>query len=362
MNTRVLRTAIVGLGGPGREHAKCLAGLTDDFEIVAGCDMAETARAAFAAEDPRARVYGDFAVLLAKERPDVVVLATSETPRCALTLQAVAAGVRGLYVEKPMAVSLGEARKMLATCTAKKIPLLVNHQRRTLTVFRKMRQLIADDAIGEVTLIRASCAGDLLCDGTHLVNMARFLYGDPPARWISAMVNLGEPAGPLWPGEPPFSGRRFGRAAERGAVAIVAFEGGGRAEFHTGALQIAGSQYQYYEVIGSKGRLLRNGDAANPPVLMQRESAAGWHAMSVDEAAVAAESRMLVPAENYLGLAAMMRGEAIEHPLDAHRAILDHEILMAAYESARRHERITLPLQEDAFPLELLMQEQQQKR
>src|SRR5688500_14959411 len=114
-----LRTAIVGLRGPGLDHAACIATLAADFSIIAGCDLAPEARSAFSAAHPVAKAYADFSELLAKEKPAVVVLATSEVPRCALALQAVAANVRGLYIEKPIAVSFGEARRMVAACAEK---------------------------------------------------------------------------------------------------------------------------------------------------------------------------------------------------------------------------------------------------
>ena len=45
------------------------------------------------------------------------------------------------------------------------------------------------------------------------------------------------------------------------------------------------------------------------------------------------------------------------HPLDGHSARAGHEILMAAYESARRRARIDLPLDVPENPLEALVAE-----
>ncbi|MGH8017532.1 MAG: Gfo/Idh/MocA family oxidoreductase [Opitutaceae bacterium] len=109
MNKSPLRTTVVGLREPGLAHAACVAGLPENFTLAAGCDISAEARAVFTSRFPAPAAYSDFGDMLARERPEVVVLATSETPRCALALQAVESGVRGLYVEKPIAVSLGEA-------------------------------------------------------------------------------------------------------------------------------------------------------------------------------------------------------------------------------------------------------------
>jgi hypothetical protein len=48
-------------------------------------------------------------------------------------------------------------------------------------------------------------------------------------------------------------------------------------------------------------------------------------------------------------------GVEIEHPLSAEKALKGFEVVMAVYESARLHKRIRLPLEQEKFPLELMM-------
>ena len=110
MSATPLRTAVVGLREPGLQHAACVAGLPEQFRLVGGCDPAADARAVFQSRFPGATVYSAFGDMLAQAAPDVVVLATGAAPRCSLTLQAVEAGVRGIFAEKPIAVGMGEAR------------------------------------------------------------------------------------------------------------------------------------------------------------------------------------------------------------------------------------------------------------
>lgn len=354
MNSSPLRTAIIGLGLAGKEHAARIVAEPTDFMLVAGCDMSPETRAAFGAAYPGIPIYGDFAEMLARERPDVVVIATTAPPRSALTLQAVAAGVRGLYVEKPISVSLGEARRMVAACVAKDVPLIVNHQRRTLPVFRAMRRLIAGGAIGGIRSIRASCAGDLLSDGTHLVDTVRFLVGDAPVSWVAGMVTL-QADGTRLSADPRFTGVRYGHAVEHGCIGIMAFGNGIRAELHTGALQFPGTRYQFYEVIGSDGRLMRDGDAS--PLLIQDQTAGGWREATIEPVDGLPPPRGLAHPENYRDLARLVRGERFQHPLAAASALADHEILMGILESARVHECIALPVTQEEYPIDLLRAE-----
>lgn len=350
-----LRTALVGLGRAGHAHADCLVGLSDQFTLVAGCDSSSEARDHFQESFPQTTTYSDFGDLLETEKPEVVVLATTQAPRCALTLQAVDAGVRGIYAEKPMAVAWGDARRMVEACEARGVALVVNHQRRTLPVFRRARRLIDEGAIGEVKLIRASCAGDIMSDGTHLINTVNYLYGEAPARWVIGMLNL-RPQDSLRKGE-TFTGRRYGHAVEYGGLALVEYEDRRRAEFHTGSLQIAGAAYQHYEIFGTKGRLLRPGDRADPPLLIQDDQAGGWRPVSPDNPGDFAPLKSLATPENYVSFARLVRGELTQHPLEGRSALRGHEILCAIYESARIRERVTLPLDQDAFALNEILAE-----
>lgn len=354
MSATPLRTAVVGLGLAGKGHVARIVAEPADFTLVAGCDMSAEIRSVFAAEHPAVPLYGDFAEMLAREKPDALVIATSAPPRCVLTLRAVEAGVRGLYVEKPMAVSLGEARRMAEACEAKNVPLLVNHQRRTLPVFRAMRRLIASGAIGSLRSIRASCAGDLLSDGTHLIDSVRFLAGDAPAAWVAGTVTL-QASGPERLADPRFTGMRYGHAVEHGCVGIMAFEGGARAEVHTGALQLPGTKYQFYEISGSEGRLMRDGDQA--PLLIQDRAAGGWREAAIEAADGEQPPRGLAHPENYRDFARLIRGERFVHPLAAASALADHEILIGILESARVHERITFPVAQEAYPVDLMRAE-----
>jgi predicted dehydrogenase len=47
-----------------------------------------------------------------------------------------------------------------------------------------------------------------------------------------------------------------------------------------------------------------------------------------------------------------------DHPCAGEKALRSLEILMAAYESARCRRKISLPITQDAFPLELMLREQ----
>lgn len=81
---------------------------------------------------------------------DIVYIATPPGTHCEYALRVAEAG-KPCYVEKPMARNAVECRAMVDAFDKAKQPLYVAHYRRMLPRFVKIRQLIADGAIGTVT-------------------------------------------------------------------------------------------------------------------------------------------------------------------------------------------------------------------
>jgi predicted dehydrogenase len=261
-----------------------------------------------------------------------------------------------------MAVSMIEARLMVNICERFGTKLMIGHQRRLTPVYRTIKKLMDDGAIGDITMIRGACAGDFIGDGTHTVDSIRYLLGDPEPNWLlSSMFRL--PIGtPEWGGR-GFTGRRFGHSIESGASVIIDFPGERRAEILTGYVRTPGRAYQDIEVFGTKGRIWRAGDSADPELLIQDE-----HSVSFREAPVArpeADESLLDGGGHGANIAertavcealANMIRTGGRHELDGYNALKTHEIVMAAYESSRTHTRVEFPLKQDRFPLDMMLE------
>jgi predicted dehydrogenase len=351
----ILSVAVVGLRGIAQGHARGFAALPEEYRLIAGCDLDAGRATEFADKFPGTRTFADYAVMLAETKPDVVVVATNSVTHAALAVQAAEAGVRGIFLEKPMAVSLGEARAVIAACRARGCALVVNHQRRAYPVFRAMRRLIAEGAIGRPELLRGSCAGDLLSDGTHTVDILRHLADDAEVKWVFGQVQRDspDPAQPRGMGYDALGGWRYGHPIETGAMAVLAFETGLRAEIFTGRLQPPGRAYQDIEAVGDGGALWRPGDSAKVPLLVRDKAGGGWRPAEFPAEADPVQTSSTL--ENYRRFARMVR-EGGPHPLSGDSGFKDHEIIMAIYESARLHARIELPLSQDRFPLAIMLE------
>jgi predicted dehydrogenase len=141
-----------------------------------------------------ARRFTDFHAMLAEIKPDLVSVATPTDIHADATVAAARAGVRGVYCEKPMAPSLGDADRMIRACEEHGAKLSIAHPRRWNIHTRQIARLIREGAIGRLTDLVGFSRGHLLGSGAHMFDTLRMFAGDAPARW--AVATLDEEPGP----------------------------------------------------------------------------------------------------------------------------------------------------------------------
>ena len=202
----VLKAAVIGLGpntaGKGGAHSFSYCHgwaytATPGFELVAGCSRNEQNVADYCAEFPGCRGYRDYREMLAAEKPDIVSVLAYVGDREEMTMAALAAGARAVWIEKPFALTLRAARRMMAAAERSGARLFVNHQRRYGKPFEWFRE--AAGKIGEVLSVDIVQPGPNLMDfGPHLIDAALFALG--PERKLKSMFAAIDWSGPenLW--------------------------------------------------------------------------------------------------------------------------------------------------------------------
>src|SRR3954469_1566704 len=125
---KTLRTAVVGVGHLGRQHARIHAALAAEgkSEFVAVCDRVEQTAREIAAERG-ARWTSDWRTLL--EEVDAVSLATPTESHAEIACALLEAGVHVL-VEKPISRTLEEADRMIEAAARGGATLMVGHLER----------------------------------------------------------------------------------------------------------------------------------------------------------------------------------------------------------------------------------------
>lgn len=359
-----MKAAVVGLK-MGRNHANALASLPG-VDLVALCDIdeekakevagecVETAREAGKQDATEPALFTDYDEMLKTAGPDIVGVATPNRFHAQMTIAAVEAGAKAVYCEKPIAVDLGEARHMVEVCRKAGVPLIVNHQRRTGEDFVWLREQIASGAVGDVYLVRATCAGDMLSDGTHLIDSVLYLTGDQDWKWVFAAHHRDVPEEEAGGADQNSGGGfhvkggwRFGHPVEDGMMAVCELESGLRVEFLTGDLRQPDRPYHDIEIIGSKGSLWRRGDRGDEIVL--RRTGGGWE--PVGEVRKRESPNLIADAyAKMIDLLEEGKGDS-DHPMGAPYTMRGFELLMGMYESARTRTVATRPVSQEKYPL-----------
>lgn len=128
METTKLRVAAIGVGSLGRHHGRNYAELAAEgrVEMVGVCD-ANPETAATIAADNKCESYTDWRELIGKV--DAVSIATPTETHCEIACAFLEAGVHVL-VEKPIALTLDEADKMIAAAAKSGAKLMVGQLER----------------------------------------------------------------------------------------------------------------------------------------------------------------------------------------------------------------------------------------
>jgi predicted dehydrogenase len=123
-----LRAAAIGVGSLGRHHARNYAELARDgrVEFVGACDANAETAASIAAEHGAAS-FTDWRDLL--EKVDVVSIATPTETHCEIACAFLEKGVHTL-VEKPIALTLDEADRMIAAAASSGAKLMIGQLER----------------------------------------------------------------------------------------------------------------------------------------------------------------------------------------------------------------------------------------
>lgn len=102
---------------------------------------------AFAAEHAIPRAYLSLVELLADPEIDAVYISTTNQMHEQQTLAAAAAG-KHVLCEKPLALSLDGAKRMVDACRAAGVVMGTNHHLRNAVTHRKLKELVAQGAVG----------------------------------------------------------------------------------------------------------------------------------------------------------------------------------------------------------------------
>jgi len=152
----VTRVALIGLGAMGRNHLRVLSDL-DRVELVAVCDQAESVVGA-ASRKHSIPGYTSWDEMLSREKLDAAVVAVPTRFHLDAGLAALEQGLHVL-VEKPIATTLEEGRRLVSAARDGHRVFAVGHIERFNPAGRELQRRVAGGEIGRIYQIQARRQG-----------------------------------------------------------------------------------------------------------------------------------------------------------------------------------------------------------
>jgi len=147
MNKKV-RFAIIGCGKVAPKHAESIKSIAH-AELAAVCDKNEDRAKSFA-EKYGCKYYVDYRGLLKQEKDiDCVSICTPHAHHAEITINSANAG-KHVVTEKPMAMNLEEADKMIAACKKNNVKLFVVKQNRYNEPIKRLKDAIDKGRFGKI--------------------------------------------------------------------------------------------------------------------------------------------------------------------------------------------------------------------
>ena len=184
-----INVALAGLGRIGKIHLRNLSRNFPEIKVIAVMDVFDESKT-IATEFNVPVFVKDFDELIAVEGVDAVVICSPTDTHADYVVKAAKAG-KHIFCEKPLDLSLERVKEVLAIVEECGVKLMLGFNRRFDPEFKKIRQLVVNDAIGDVQIVKITSrdpgpppvsyvkvSGGMFLDMTiHDFDMARYIAG-----------------------------------------------------------------------------------------------------------------------------------------------------------------------------------------
>lgn len=193
-----MKYALIGCGRISTNHVK--AAINNKLEIVGVCDiipqkMQEILKKHELEYNDNIHQYTNYKKLLEIERPDLVSIATESGNHAEIALYCIEKGVH-VIIEKPMAMSIDDANKIINLAEEKNVKVSACHQNRFNVAVQELRKAVEAGRFGKIShgsihvrwnrnkgyYDQASWRGTWAQDGGALMNQC--IHGIDLLRWM----------------------------------------------------------------------------------------------------------------------------------------------------------------------------------
>lgn len=153
-SSKIASFCVIGAGRAGGVHARNLRTRIKNAELVAIVDQNLDAAKKLADEVGIKAVYQDLWTALKSAEFDAVIITTPTFTHSSLTVEAAEAG-KHVFCEKPIALTLQEADKMISVTREHGVKLQIGFMRRFDPEFSAAKRLISSGEIGRPILVKS---------------------------------------------------------------------------------------------------------------------------------------------------------------------------------------------------------------
>ena len=349
-----LKFALVGCGRISYKHVEGLYDNREIGELVATCDvkieLAKAKREEYLNKmnnkSLHVGVYEDYKTMLEEEDIDVVTIATESGYHAEIAIYCMKKG-KHVIVEKPMAMSIEDAKKMIEVAKLNNVKLSVAHQNRFNKPIQKLREAVEHDKFGRIMSSTARVlwrrddnyykqapwrgtwdldGGTLMNQCIHNIDLMQWMIGSEVDRVYAECETFRN----------PIEGEDFG-------AIVVRFKNGSIGIVEGSAVVYPKNLEETLSVFGTEGTAVIGGLAVN--------ELKTWRFEGEDEEAVKADLQVEIDSVYGKGHTPLFKDviEAINEDrkpyISGEDAIVPLSIILAAYKSRKTGMPVQFPLE-----------------
>lgn len=187
-----MNAGVIGVGNMGRHHARNYAEIPG-VSLVAISDVDSKIGKEIAAKF-KCQYYENYKDLLKNEKLDLVTIAVPTKLHKKVALDCIAAGVH-ILIEKPIALTVKDAKEVVSLARAKNVKFTVGHIERFNPAVLKLKEMIDSGKLGEIISVATFRLGPLppqikdvnvVVDiGVHDIDIMNWFFGRLPRKIIA---------------------------------------------------------------------------------------------------------------------------------------------------------------------------------
>lgn len=206
-----MKYALIGCGRVSPNHI--VAATKNNLELVGLCDVSKNAVYELKEKYPlikNVKFYKDYKKLLEEQKPELVAIATESGKHADIAVDCINAGCN-VIIEKPIALSIKDADRIIEAAERMGVKVAANHQNRFNASIQKIHEAVEQGRFGKIfhgtTQIRwsrgesyykqASWRGTWEMDGgalmnqcIHNIDLLNWMLGEEPTEVIAMTDNL----------------------------------------------------------------------------------------------------------------------------------------------------------------------------